>query len=78
MYIITNNAPTTASITKIITDHTGSPGLSKGRNNKFMGSSDQFLNLLNILSTNLDLSHISNWGQVFLAPQHSIGGVNYL
>jgi len=26
----------TASITQIITDHTGSSGLSKGRNNKFI------------------------------------------
>jgi hypothetical protein len=36
MYITTNNAPATASITHIIADHTGSFTLSSGRNNRFI------------------------------------------
>ncbi|AOV59343.1 hypothetical protein N231010_120 [Synechococcus phage S-CAM4] len=36
MYTTTNNAPATASSTHIITDHTGSVTLSRGRNNKFI------------------------------------------
>jgi len=36
MYMTTNNAPKTDSITHIIADHTGSFTLSRGRNNKFI------------------------------------------
>lgn len=36
MYMTTNNAPKTASITHIIADHTGSLALSRGRNNRFI------------------------------------------
>ena len=36
MYITYPNAKPTAMIVKIITDHTGSEGLSKGLNNKFI------------------------------------------
>ena len=36
MYTTYPNANPTAMITNIITDHTGSSGLSRGRNNKFI------------------------------------------
>jgi|14_taG_2_1085336.scaffolds.fasta_scaffold00998_20 peroxiredoxin len=36
MYMTYPNASATAMTTQIITDHTGSAGLSKGLNNKFI------------------------------------------